>query len=139
MTGTATGHSLQTLLKDRPIIRVSNKIDLLSNIENVPDGISTSALTGQGLDTLRTAILEHLRAGSTGAEEGALNNLRHREAITAALTALKAAALASEIQLPHELILVDLHMALTALDTLTGTTTAEHILALIFSTFCIGK
>jgi tRNA modification GTPase len=40
---------------------------------------------------------------------------------------------------PHEMLLLDLYTALRALDELTGATTAEDILDLIFSTFCIGK
>ena len=34
---------------------------------------------------------------------------------------------------------MDLHTALEALDRLTGVTTTDDILGLIFSTFCIGK
>jgi tRNA modification GTPase len=34
---------------------------------------------------------------------------------------------------------MDLHHALQALDSLTGVTTADDILARIFSSFCIGK
>jgi len=131
--------SLEPLLRDRPIIRVSNKVDLLPHIEHASDDILTSARTGQGLETLRAAILARLRAGSAGAEEGALNNLRQHQAVSAALTALEAANNANSDSLPHELLLVDLHAALAALDTLTGTTTTDDILALIFSTFCIGK
>jgi tRNA modification GTPase len=37
------------------------------------------------------------------------------------------------------MLLLDLYEALAALDSLTGTTTADDILHLIFSTFCIGK
>jgi tRNA modification GTPase len=37
------------------------------------------------------------------------------------------------------MILLDLHTALRALDSLTGATTPDDILARIFSTFCIGK
>jgi tRNA modification GTPase len=40
---------------------------------------------------------------------------------------------------PDEMILLDLYEALGALDALTGTTTTEDILRLIFSSFCIGK
>jgi tRNA modification GTPase len=126
-------------LENRPILRVRNKIDLVARIDDAPDEISTSALTGAGLDELRAAILSHLRTGSAGAEEGALNNLRQHAAVTAALTALGAAELANGNHLPHELLLVDLHATLAALDTLTGVTTTDDILALIFSTFCIGK
>jgi tRNA modification GTPase len=37
------------------------------------------------------------------------------------------------------MILLDLYRALWALDSLTGQTTSDDILAQIFSTFCIGK
>ncbi len=131
---------LEPLLENRPAVRVRNKIDLLPDPPPLSaDEIATSALTGFGLDSLRAAILAHLRLGSAGAEEASLNNLRQYEAVTATLTALDAAALANQNHLPHELLLVDLHAALTALDTLTGATTSDDILALIFSTFCIGK
>jgi len=40
---------------------------------------------------------------------------------------------------PHEMILLDLYNALRALDEITGATTADDILNLIFGTFCIGK
>jgi tRNA modification GTPase len=130
---------LEPLLENRSIIRVRNKIDLLANIYDAPDEIFTSALTGAGLDTLRAAILAHLRSGSAGPEEGALNNLRQHAAVTAGLAALDAASAANQNHLPHELLLLDLHTALIALDSLTGVTTTDDILALIFSTFCIGK
>jgi len=131
---------LDPLLENRPTIRVRNKIDLVADAAAQPgDEIPTSALTGFGLDELRGAILTHLRAGAVGAEEASLNNLRQHEAVAATLTALDSAALANQNHLPHELLLVDLHAALTALDTLTGATTSDDILALIFSTFCIGK
>jgi tRNA modification GTPase len=101
--------------------------------------IQTSALTGQGIDDLRAAILTHLGGPNSIADTGALNNLRQQQAVTAALDSLQTAATANAASLPHELLLLDLHAALAALDSLTGVTTADDILARIFSTFCIGK
>src|SRR6185312_10816276 len=95
---------LEPLLESRPVIRVRNKIDLVAApAHEDAEAISTSALTGFGLDGLRAAILTHLRAGSAGTEEASLNNLRQYEAVTATLTALDAAALANQNHLPHEL------------------------------------
>jgi tRNA modification GTPase len=37
------------------------------------------------------------------------------------------------------MVLLDLYNGLRALDELTGATTADDILNLIFATFCIGK
>jgi tRNA modification GTPase len=68
-----------------------------------------------------------------------LNNARQYEHISAALAALDAAAQANATAMPHEVILLDLHSALRALDALTGVTTTDDILARIFATFCIGK
>jgi tRNA modification GTPase len=101
--------------------------------------IRTSALTGVGLDELRSAILAQLGASGSLAESGSLNNLRQQEAVGETLGALAAAAAANDSGLPHEMILMDLHTALRALDSLTGATTPDEILARIFSTFCIGK
>jgi tRNA modification GTPase len=124
----------------RPHLIIHNKIDLLPPPACAgTHPIRTSALTGFGLDDLRQAILAQLGASGSLADTGSLNNLRQQEAITATLAALSAAAAANALALPHELILLDLHTALRALDSLTGATTPDDILARIFSTFCIGK
>ena len=68
-----------------------------------------------------------------------LTNLRQHQAITTALAALADATRANAGSIPHEMILLDLYRALWALDSLTGQTTPDDILDLIFSTFCIGK
>jgi tRNA modification GTPase len=101
--------------------------------------IRASALTGQGLDDLRSAILDQLEAEGSLAETALANNLRQQQHIAEALAALDAASAANTAGLPHEVLLLDLHAALRALDALTGQTTTDDILARIFSTFCIGK
>ena len=100
--------------------------------------ISTSALTGEGIAALRERILA-LATGGAAAEPGMLTNLRQHQAVTTALSALADAAKANAGGIPHEMILLDLYRALWALDSLTGQTTSDDILNLIFSTFCIGK
>jgi tRNA modification GTPase len=100
--------------------------------------VSTSALTGEGIAVLRERILA-LATGGAAAEPGMLTNLRQHQAVTAALSALADAAKANAAAIPHEMILLDLYRALWALDSLTGQTTPDDILNLIFSTFCIGK
>jgi tRNA modification GTPase len=119
----------------RPHLVVSNKIDLVEEWS----GVGTSALTGVGIEELRAAILQELHAEGALADAGALNNLRQQEAVTATLEALATASAANDAGLPHEMLLVDLHNALRALDSLTGATTSDDILGRIFSTFCIGK
>ena len=131
----------------RPHVLVRNKIDLVAEpLTGQPSGtgpgygmLPVSALTGEGVDELKAALLEALQATGGLAESGALNNRRQQESVLEALRALENAARANEAHLPHEIVLLDLHQALEALDTLTGATTADDILVRIFSTFCIGK
>jgi tRNA modification GTPase len=129
--------ALAETVRERPHVVVRNKVDLLDAAEG--EGIATSALTGVGLEELRAAILERLGGAGAVAETGLLNNVRQQESVSAALRALESAAAANAAGLPHEVMLMDLHAALRALDSLTGATTTEDILGRIFSTFCIGK
>jgi tRNA modification GTPase len=89
---------------------------------------------------LRKEILRHVGgdAGVQG-EAGFLTNLRHQERVRESLTALTAAQAAVANHVPHEMLLLDLYNALRPLDEITGATTTDDILNLIFSTFCIGK
>ncbi len=105
---------------------------------NALAALATSALTGEGIAALREKILA-LATGGTAAEPGMLTNLRQHQAVATALAALADAAKANAGGIPHEMILIDLYRALWALDSLTGQTTPDDILNLIFSTFCIGK
>jgi tRNA modification GTPase len=102
--------------------------------------IETSALTGAGIGELRAAIVAAVAGpNATPRESGVLTNLRQHQAVQESLRALRSARAAVAGRIPHEMLLVDLYAALRALDTLTGATTTEDILRLIFSTFCIGK
>ena len=100
--------------------------------------LATSALTGEGIATLRERILA-LATGGAAAEPGLLTSLRHQQAIVGTRAALADAEHANANGIPHEMILIDLYRALWSLDSLTGQTTPDDVLNLIFSTFCIGK
>lgn len=130
-------------VQGRPALVAINKSDLANvtiaacEIAGIP-AQPTSALTGEGISALRERILA-LATGGAASEPGMLTNLRHHQAITTALSALADASQANVNSIPHEMILLDLYRALWALDSLTGQTTSDDILSLIFSTFCIGK
>jgi len=127
-----------------PTIVVRNKCDLASSDQSPVVGqssvIHTSALTGKGIAELRAEILRHV-GGETGAqaEAGFLTNVRHQGLVQESLAALNAASGAVAAKVPHEMLLLDLYNALRPLDAVTGATTTDDILNLIFSTFCIGK
>jgi len=72
-------------------------------------------------------------------ESGFLTSVRHQKLVNDALASLDAATNAVGGRVPHEMLLLDLYGALRPLDEITGATTSDDILNLIFSTFCIGK
>jgi tRNA modification GTPase len=140
---TAEDAELLRHAETRPVIVVGNKCDLGSNVQWVVDGgqkVRTSAFTGAGIPELREAILRHI-GGEAGvqAEFGFLTNVRHQGLIQDSLAALDAARNAVSGKVPHEMLLMDLYNVLRPLDAITGATTTDDILNLIFSTFCIGK
>ena len=134
-------------LAGRRAIVVYNKTDLVVLLPKLlapaeVDGmltIQTSALTGKGVDNLRSAILELVRSSNSGSEDGMLTSMRHHQTVAAALQGLTAAKEAVSVKTPHEMLLLDLYTTLRQLDSLTGETTPDDVLNLIFSTFCIGK
>jgi len=148
----------QAVIEDTEIIRrasggkrlvVANKCDLYRprgtlfvNVHDndVSDYVhETSAVTGYGLPELRAAILKKVGGNGTQPEAGFLTNARQQSLVTASISALDRARTAVEQDLPHEMLLLDLYAALRPLDEITGATTADDILNLIFSSFCIGK
>jgi tRNA modification GTPase len=102
--------------------------------------LRTSALTGEGIGELRAAIVAAVAGGEGGLRESAmLTSLRQHQAVEQSLHGLDAARAAVAAGIPHEMLLLDLYEALRGLDALTGATTSEDVLRLIFSRFCIGK
>jgi tRNA modification GTPase len=139
---------LMRLVDGRLAIIVENKSDLditpadttAAPLPPSPPRIPTSALTGDGIAELRAAILEQVGGESaTQQEAGFLTSVRHQKLVNDALTQLDAATNAVSGKVPHEMLLLDLYGSLRPLDEITGATTTDDILNLIFSTFCIGK
>jgi tRNA modification GTPase len=131
-------------VEGRAAIAVENKCDVggcqLSAVSSQLPRVSTSALTGEGIPELRAAILRHV-GGEAGVqlESGFLTNVRHQKLVNDSLAALYAAKNATTARVPHEMMLLDLYNALRQLDEITGATTTDDILNLIFGSFCIGK
>lgn len=127
---------------------VFNKIDLAAPPAWATDlaaerevvAVRVSAVTGEGIDDLRDAILE-LAGGRAGFEQDGIlvTNARHHALLLGASAHLDAASAALAAGFSEEISLVGLHAALRDLGELTGETALDDILNRIFSTFCIGK
>ncbi len=130
---------LARLSERRPLL-VGNKADLGRHDGQPADLLAVSAVTGEGVENLRAAILERLAPGGLASpESGSLTSLRHEALLRESMEAIENARRAVGFGMPHEMLLLDLYAALRPIDGVTGATTAEDILNRIFSTFCIGK
>lgn len=125
-----------------------NKIDLAPRISqkdlnralNGMPVVRISALTGEGIDDLRTAIRDHVMAGDVDTTSSHLApNLRHRTALMEASNYFKNALSSMREGLPLEVIALDLNSGLEALGQIMGETSNEEIIQKIFSEFCVGK
>ena len=129
-------------LRGRAAILVWNKCDLAGAA--FPSGTAAvmrvSALTGEGVPELRRTVVEMVSGGAAShAAEAMVTNLRQQQAVERAGLAAERAGRAASKGVPHEMVLLDLYECLQALDGLTGATSSDDILHLIFSKFCIGK
>lgn len=128
-------------------IEIHNKIDLKNAQPSVENGsgslktgadtvIKLSAKTGAGLDLLKNVLLQQV--GWQGESEGLfLARTRHIHALQLAQTELENAALCNSQQI--ELLAEHLRLAQVACSEITGEFTADDLLGVIFSRFCIGK
>jgi tRNA modification GTPase len=117
-------------------ILAGNKSDLSRRAEPSEEFIAVSAITGDGIDVLRRRIAPD---AAREQDSGFITSIRHAELLRESLEALAQARRATEVGIPHEMLLLDLYAALRPIDAITGATTADDILNRIFSTFCIGK
>ena len=135
----------QALLRetaDQPRVLVVNKADLPSAWALKDDRSSSlkmSALTGEGLQEFRETLSKALGGGELRRDVPTVTNLRHADLLTRAHAALERARGAAAARAPEEFLLADLNEARSLLEEVTGSRSAEDVLAHIFSRFCIGK
>jgi len=128
------------LPRDKPILRVWNKIDLAGLPPRAEgDAVWLSARSGAGIGLLRAALLR--LAGWQGAGEGTfIARARHLQALRAAREYLAAAHAHSQRRNEVlDLFAEELRLAQERLNEITGEFGADDLLGVIFARFCIGK
>jgi tRNA modification GTPase len=133
---------LPDLVKNKPIICIRNKIDLLNTKSEVNKlgnqlEVCLSAKNGDGVDLLRKALAEF--AGLNSGGEGVfLARKRHIDSIDQTLIYIDSAIEQLEGG-ASELVAEDLRQAGMSLGQVTGEFSSDDLLGEIFSSFCIGK
>jgi tRNA modification GTPase len=104
--------------------------------------VAVSALTGDGLETLREAMeraVEEIAGAPVSGADVAISRERHRVALALAIESLEHARASAAAAMPPEIVAVDVTAAADALARITGEVSTEDVLDAIFSEFCIGK
>ena len=125
------------MVKDKPLIKVFNKIDLLSDDTDSDADVHTSAVTGAGIEKLKDLLYER-SFGARGEDAAFLIEERHFNALERAKVSMQKAILSCGTQ-PLDLIGIDVKEAWDALGEITGETATERIIEEIFMKFCVGK
>ncbi|WBY00056.1 tRNA uridine-5-carboxymethylaminomethyl(34) synthesis GTPase MnmE [Ramlibacter tataouinensis] len=122
-----------------PVLQLWNKADAAPGAAVPPDALRLSARTGDGLQGLRRRLLEI--AGWQAAPEGVyIARERHLQALRQVDAHLMEAAAHLAGEMPAlDLLAEELRLAQNALNEITGEFTADDLLGVIFSSFCIGK
>jgi tRNA modification GTPase len=129
-----------------PHLIVVNKSDLPAMLE-IPGQFShekrylISTASGDGVEALKDSIANLFIHGriTDNRDLTYLSEARHRDSIQKVVNSLSGFAVALSEKCSFELLAIDLRDALEVLGQITGETTPDDILAIIFDKFCIGK
>lgn len=130
------------LCQGKQVVTIINKADLAHPKLNATEPGSTviylSAKTGDGIAQLRDLLASSWAQSDTN--DVIVNNVRHYNALTNALAAIRRVQQSLTDAIPTDLISIDLHDCLDNLSEITGgSINTDEVLGNIFKNFCIGK
>ena len=139
---------------EKSIIVVANKIDklndenkdkhekelsvILQNIENTYIQLLSSK-TGEGVEALKTKLLDFINTGALRNNDTIITNSRHYDALLKALEEILKVQQGMADNLSGDLLAIDIRQALYHFGEITGEITSDDLLGNIFANFCIGK
>lgn len=129
----------------KPLVVVANKVDRLSekDITILNASISNlkllSAKSGEGVEDLKTALLEFVNTGALRNNETIVTNTRHYDSLLKALEEIQKVQAGIDKDLSGDLLAIDIRQALYHFGEITGEISNDELLGNIFANFCIGK
>ena len=138
---------LMQAIAGKRFIAVVNKVDLPPVLDESraprrgAEIVRISSKHGSGIDGLRSAIFRSFVSEQvlTSRDHVAVTSVRHRDILARALQGLDGFRAQLMSGASGELLAIDLRDSLAAIGEITGETTPDSILDIIFSSFCIGK
>jgi|TARA_R110002110_G_scaffold322722_2_gene535111 tRNA modification GTPase len=142
----------------KQLLIIANKVDCLSK-EQVSDLTSThfdsaqhkplsdprvqihllSAKTGQGVEGLKSTLLNFVNTGALRNNDTIVTNSRHYDSLLKALEEIIKVQEGIDSNLTSDLMAIDIRQALYYFGEITGEITNDDLLGNIFANFCIGK
>lgn len=140
---------LLPLCEEKQLLILFNKSDLLTADERrqlsaalastAAPQLFISAKRQEGLELLQAQLLQAAALPEISAGDVVVTNLRHYEALTHALQAIRRVEEGLTTQLSGDFIAQDIRECIFHLSDIAGQVTTDDVLQNIFSHFCIGK
>ncbi|AWA30784.1 tRNA uridine-5-carboxymethylaminomethyl(34) synthesis GTPase MnmE [Flavobacterium magnum] len=129
----------------KPLVIVGNKSDKLSEQEinhlesEIPGILLLSARANIGVEELKQTLLSFVNTGALRNNETIVTNTRHYDSLLKALEEIQKVNYGLQMNLPSDLMAIDIREALYHFGEITGQVTNDELLGNIFANFCIGK
>lgn len=140
---------LLPLCEEKQLLILFNKSDLLTAdercqlsaalVSTAAPQLFISAKRQEGLELLQAQLLQAAALPEISAGDVVVTNLRHYEALTHALQAIRRVEEGLTTQLSGDFIAQDIRECIFHLSDIAGQVTTDDVLQNIFSHFCIGK
>ena len=134
------------LCEGKTLILVLNKSDLTSSQLSIVNCqlpinkiVSLSAKCKEGIDQLQFLLIEAAHLPAISSSDIIVTNVRHYEALTRALEAIRRVQKGLSTGLSGDFISQDLRECIFHLGDIVGEVTTDEVLGNIFKHFCVGK
>ena len=130
---------------NKPFILVANKLDMGKSFFNTTwdkyedNAVYISAKSNSNIDKLKKMLVTKSIKGNINTESTIITNTRHFDALQKLAVSLQEIENGLLLNIPGDLLALDIRQALHYLGTITGQVTNDEQLDFIFSKFCIGK
>ncbi len=140
-----TMEQIKTSHPAKPLVPILNKMDLVppESLKRMaqlfPNAVPITAKSGEGLDVLKSKLLDFVNTGALHSGNAIVANTRHYDALTKAYADIQKVRLGITEDISSDLLAIDIREALYHLGEITGQVTNDELLGNIFANFCIGK
>ncbi len=140
-TLTEEDKELLVLTEHKKRIIIINKTDLDKKINhNFEHSVAVSALHKSGIENLENEIKQMFLTGEINlADQTYVSNARHIAKLTETLNSLNESLESIDLQMPVDMVEIDLKNAWLLLGEIIGDTSSTSLLDELFSKFCLGK